>query len=66
MTHNKEVREAYREILSEKFNKGETESTTYKHIQKLFERADNNVQNLTFELGELNARMLPNGEVEIY
>lgn len=66
LTHNKEAKEAYREILSEKFNKCETESTTYKQFEKLFNRADDKVQMLTFDLGELDARMLPTGEVEIY
>lgn len=48
-------------------------SIAYKNIlnvktaqQKLFDKADNNVHNLTIDLGELNARMNQNGEVEIY
>lgn len=66
LKHNKEAREAYRIILSAKFDKGEQESTTYKQMQKLYDRADSNVHNLTYDLGELDARMLPNGNVEIY
>ena len=66
LTHNKEAREAYREILSAKFEKNEQESTSYKQMQKLFDKADSNIHNLTIDLGELNARMNQNGEVEIY
>jgi hypothetical protein len=66
LKHNKEAQEAYRVILSEKYNKGETQSTTYKQIQKLYDRAENNVHHLTIDLSLLDARMNRAGEVEIY
>lgn len=66
LLHNKEVCESLRPILSEKFSKGEKDSTTYKLLSKQFDRAENNVNNLRYDLGELDARLTPDGVLEIY
>ena len=66
LKHNIEVRESLREILSEKFNKGEQNSTAYKKYQSQFDRADRNEMNLRWELGEMDARLTKAGVLEIY
>lgn len=66
LIHNIEVAESLKVILSDKFNKRETKTTQYKNYTKQLERAENNIHELRYDLGELNARMNQNGEVEIY
>ena len=66
LKHNIEARESLRTILSQKYDKGEKDSTTYKLLSKQFDRADNNVERLRYDLGELNARLTPNFVLEIY
>ena len=67
LIHNIEVAESLKVILSDKFNKRETKTTQYKNYTKQLERAENNIHELRYDLGELNARLnTKTGEVEIY
>lgn len=66
LKHNIEAMEAYGSIGTEKFNKGETGTISYKLIMERYYRASNNVQDLRYDLGELNARLTPDGILEIY
>lgn len=64
--HNKDAREALRLILSEKYKKGDTASPGYKSAKDMFEAAERNIDKYTWLLGELNARVLQDGTLEIY
>lgn len=66
LIHNIEVAESLKVILSDKFNKRETKTTQYKNYTKQLERAENNIHELRYDLGELNARLNRNNEIEIY
>ena len=66
LIHNIEVAESLKVILSDKFNKRETKTTQYKNYTKQLERAENNIHELRYDLGELNARLNRNNEIKIY
>ena len=66
LIQNIEVAESLKVILSDKFNKRETKTTQYKNYTKQLERAENNIHELRYDLGELNARLNRNNEIEIY
>lgn len=65
LKHNIEAKESIRKILSGKYDKGEQNSLSYKIYSEKFDKADNNVNNLRHELGELDARLTPSGSIEI-
>jgi hypothetical protein len=66
LIHNIEVKEDLRVKLSEMFERNEQHTEAYKKLNKQFERSENNEHNLRYDLGELNARLNRNNEIEIY
>jgi len=66
LIHNIEVKEDLRIKLSEMFERSEQHTEAYKKLNKQFERSENNEHNLRYDLGELNARLNRNNEIEIY
>jgi hypothetical protein len=66
LKHNIEAMEAYGKIVSEKYSKGENNTVGYNVMLDRYNKARGKVQDLRYALGELNARLTPDGVLEIY
>lgn len=66
LRHNLEALESLRIILSEKYQKGEQNTGTYRLFKRQYEKAERNADNLRHKLGELNARLTNDFKLEIY
>lgn len=67
LRHNIEAMELYGKKVSEMYSKGQNNTSEYNKMIDMYNKARGKVQDLTYDLGELNARLnTKTGEVEIY
>lgn len=66
LKHNIEAMELYGKKVSEMYGKGQNSISDYNKMVDRYNLAKGKVQDLRYDLGELNARLTNDGTLEIY
>jgi len=66
LKHNIEAMDLYGKKVSEMYGKGQNSTSDYNKMVDRYNLAKGKVQDLRYDLGELNARLTNDGTLEIY